>query len=266
MASLNPKQIVMVKDEKDDDQKLQSDTSKSTVSGEKRPAKKKKGGNSNKRIKKETTSATNKTKVNKGLRHFSMMVCKKVEEKGTTTYNEVADELVKDFVAQREAEEQEEQESLAKGEAKDNKKKKRSYDEKNIRRRVYDALNVLMAMDILWKEKKEIRWKGLPSQTHADSELLHRELVHRQRNVQQKRSELQYTLNKFICNTNLSRRNQMNAAPSDDQIPLPFYLVSHSPEDDLQCEISSDSSYVTLKTSSQFTLSENNDVLRHIGM
>ena len=35
--------------------------------------------------------------------------------------------------------------------------------DKNIRRRVYDALNVLMAMDIIQKEKKEIRWKGLPA-------------------------------------------------------------------------------------------------------
>ncbi|KOM30315.1 hypothetical protein LR48_Vigan1091s002700 [Vigna angularis] len=35
------------------------------------------------------------------------------------------------------------------------------YDEKNIRRRVYDALNVLMAMDIISKDKKEIQWKGL---------------------------------------------------------------------------------------------------------
>lgn len=43
------------------------------------------------------------------------------------------------------------------------------YDEKNIRRRVYDALNVLMAMDIISKEKKEIRWKGLPS--HAQVRL-----------------------------------------------------------------------------------------------
>ena len=30
----------------------------------------------------------------KGLRHFSMKVCEKVESKQTTTYNEVADELV----------------------------------------------------------------------------------------------------------------------------------------------------------------------------
>lgn len=32
-----------------------------------------------------------------GLRHFSMKVCSKVEEKGCTTYNEVADELVQDM-------------------------------------------------------------------------------------------------------------------------------------------------------------------------
>ena len=38
-------------------------------------------------------------KASKGLRHFSMKVCKKVEEKGHTTYNEVADELVTEFMA-----------------------------------------------------------------------------------------------------------------------------------------------------------------------
>ncbi len=36
-------------------------------------------------------------------------------------------------------------------------------DQKNIRRRVYDALNVLMAMNIISKDKKEIRWIGLPT-------------------------------------------------------------------------------------------------------
>lgn len=38
-------------------------------------------------------------------------------------------------------------------------------DEKNIRRRVYDALNVLLALDIIAGDKKEIHWKGLPN-TH----------------------------------------------------------------------------------------------------
>lgn len=36
-------------------------------------------------------------KVGKGLRHFSMKVCEKVRKKGTTSYNEVADELVGEF-------------------------------------------------------------------------------------------------------------------------------------------------------------------------
>ena len=40
--------------------------------------------------------------------------------------------------------------------------------QKNIRRRVYDALNVLMAMDIITKEKKEIRWVGLPTHSKQD--------------------------------------------------------------------------------------------------
>jgi E2F/DP family winged-helix DNA-binding domain len=37
------------------------------------------------------------------------------------------------------------------------------YEEKNIRRRVYDALNVLLALNIISKDKKTIRWVGVPS-------------------------------------------------------------------------------------------------------
>jgi hypothetical protein len=37
---------------------------------------------------------------------------------------------------------------------------KKKCDPKNIRRRVYDALNVLMAINFITKDKKEIRWIG----------------------------------------------------------------------------------------------------------
>ena len=70
-----------------------------------------------------------------------MRVCEKVKEKGQTTYNEVADELVKEEIKEDSA----------------------NCDQKNIRRRVYDALNVLMAINIISKDKKEIRWLGLPT-------------------------------------------------------------------------------------------------------
>ena len=78
-----------------------------------------------------------------------MKVCQKVKEKGITTYNEVADELVQ---------EQQIAEDLNQDFDDD-----QPHGPKNIRRRVYDALNVLMAMNIISKEKKEIRWIGLPS-------------------------------------------------------------------------------------------------------
>lgn len=38
-------------------------------------------------------SLQNPYSTSRGLRQFSMKVCEKVEEKGTTTYNEVADEV-----------------------------------------------------------------------------------------------------------------------------------------------------------------------------
>lgn len=95
-----------------------------------------------------------------------MKVCEKVKEKGTTTYNEVADELVEEVIVFAEHQlcsmvvhccvsvvYQE-----AKGQA-----DPANCDQKNIRRRVYDALNVLMAMNIISKDKKEIRWIGLPT-------------------------------------------------------------------------------------------------------
>ena len=100
-----------------------------------------------------------------------MKVCRKVEQKGTTSYSEVADELVQETSSEQ------------------------SSDEKNIRRRVYDALNVLMAMDIIGKDKKQIMWKGLPSITstgggHQDLGLLQREAQQRSVIVQRKREQL----------------------------------------------------------------------------
>ena len=75
-----------------------------------------------------TDSASKKKRVqrahggkqgDKGLRHFSMKVCEKVEQKGRTTYNEVADELVMEFA------------NMA---AEGTSPLDQAYDEKNIRR------------------------------------------------------------------------------------------------------------------------------------
>jgi len=132
-------------------------------------------------------------KSSKGLRHFSLQVCRKVEEKGRTNYNEVADELVAEVLAQR-------AEPSGTGPVE-------KYDEKNIRRRVYDALNVLMAMDIISKEKKEIRWKGLPSNAQHDLEVLRRDKRRLESSLAKKRELLQELILQRIAFQRLMRRN-----------------------------------------------------------
>ena len=74
------------------------------------------------------SAATPSSKAQRGLRHFSIMVCKHVEEKGVTTYNQVADELVRQVITEREQ----------------GNKPRGKFDEKNIRRRVYDAYVYLL--------------------------------------------------------------------------------------------------------------------------
>lgn len=96
----------------------------------------------------DLTSSQKSKRASKGLRQFSHEVCEKVQQKGTTTYLEVAKELVDEY-------------------SEETKK-----DAKNIRRRVYDALNVLLAMDIISKEKKQITWKGYPENFHHKKETL----------------------------------------------------------------------------------------------
>ena len=113
-------------------------------------------------------------KGGKGLRHFSMKVCEKVQAKGSTSYNEVADELVNELTDPRCTSPTDQQ-----------------YDQKNIRRRVYDALNVLMAMNIISKEKKEIRWLGLPTNSIQEANGLEIDKGKKMERIKAKTQQLQ---------------------------------------------------------------------------
>jgi transcription factor Dp len=121
-----------------------------------------------------------------------MKVCEKVKEKGKTTYNEVADELV--------AEETGGISALDPG----------AYDQKNIRRRVYDALNVLMAMNIISKEKKEIRWHGLPTNTIQEVDDLEKENEKLRERVEMKQQQLRELILQHVAFKSLVQRNREN--------------------------------------------------------
>ena len=198
----------------------------------------------------EQTRAPKRTdsKAYKGLRHFSMMVCRTVEEKGTTTYNAVADELVDRIVHDRQ---------------KDDPSGK--YDEKNIRRRVYDALNVLMAMDIITKDKKSITWKGLPSSASQDLDMLHREREYRLQEVQRKRESLKELLQQQVCFRNLAEHNR-SSPPDENKIPLPFIVVNTQNSAVIQCNMSRDKQDVMFDFSMPFEINDDNRILKRMGL
>ena len=187
-----------------------------------------------------------------------------MEEKGQTSYNEVADELVKEFMAQRAAESPSPSSTPSK-----TKKNQPAYDEKNIRRRVYDALNVLMAMDIISKEKKEITWKGLPNNASHDLEMLQREKELRIKEVQRKRECLQELLIQQICFRNLIERNRQKAAnhmKDVDTISLPFIVVNTASQAEILCKGASDWTDVMFDFSHPFEINDDNEILKRLGL
>ncbi|XP_058750950.1 transcription factor-like protein DPB [Vicia villosa] len=201
--------------------------------------------------KKRGQRAVGGDKSGRGLRQFSMKVCEKVESRGRTTYNEVADELVAEFSDPSNSVLTPDQQQ---------------YDEKNIRRRVYDALNVLMAMDIISKDKKEIQWKGLPRTSQNDIEELKTERLGLRNRIERKTAYLQELEEQFVGLQKLIQRNEQlcsSGNPPSGGVSLPFILVQTRPHATVEVEISEDMQLVHFDfNSSPFELHDDNYVLK----
>ncbi|XP_034841180.1 transcription factor Dp-1 isoform X2 [Maniola hyperantus] len=188
-------------------------------------------------------------KVGKGLRHFSMKVCEKVRNKGFTSYNEVADELVREFAAGMHG----------------------SADSQNIRRRVYDALNVLMAMNIISKEKKEIRWLGLPTNSMQECTALEKEKQSKLDQIQTKTQQLQELILQHISFKSLIERNKdsenkgIKPSPSS-AIHLPFIVVNTSDKALIDCSISNDKTEYMFNFNKRFQIHDDIDILKRMGL
>ena len=78
----------------------------------------------------------NSPEQNKGLKYLSFKVKEIICKKGLSSYRQVADELIVQ-------------------------KKANSKEGKNVLRRVYDALNVLIAVGVITKTSKRYIWQGL---------------------------------------------------------------------------------------------------------
>lgn len=189
-------------------------------------------------------------------------MAEKVEAKGTTNYNDVADELVRELAADAAA-------GLGEG----------SYDEKNIRRRVYDALNVLEALGMIDKGKKDIQWLGWPPALGQSAkhrlEAEHTKLAAR---VAHKAAMAAAVCTKTFCLSNLVLRNHdaplsvMRAAQemglgAPTPLTLPFMLV-HAPADAaIDVHISDDQRSASLEFyKSPFQVFDDEGVMRMMGL
>ncbi|XP_062917146.1 transcription factor Dp-1-like [Mobula hypostoma] len=196
-------------------------------------------------------------KNGKGLRHFSMKVCEKVQQKGTTTYNEVADELVAEFSNTNNQESGSDEQG---------------YDQKNIRRRVYDALNVLMAMNIISKEKKEIKWIGLPTNSAQECQNLEMEKRRKLEMIKQKQLQLKELLLQQIAFKNLVQRNRLveqqsgRVPPPNTAIQLPFILVNTSKKTIIDCSISPDKFEYFFNFDNTFEIHDDIEILKRMRM
>lgn len=153
------------------------------------------------------------------------------------------------------------------------------YDEKNIRRRVYDALNVLMAMDIISKDKKDIRWKGLrlpsPIACSGDQEMncVKVEQTERLRKVEEKRKRLNDLVLERMAYEKLIKRNEqvqppLNAALAEQssRISLPFLLVCTDQGNVIQCEMSEDRKDIFFNFDGPFVIQDDTEILKKIGL
>ena len=205
--------------------------------------------------------STERAGVKSSMRNFSKMVCQKLEEVSITTYNEISENLIQEF-------------SFIDSRT----------DHKNIRRRVYDVLNVLHSMGIIEKDKRQIRWIGYPTEITNNTDKYENEKIAIKRRVQEKKKALQISLQRFVALHRLIQRNKAaeysqslndpsnysrnSVAPisPSDMLLLPFLLISAPKDCKIDCEMLEDRTQYFFEFNMPFAIHEDMEVLRMLGL
>ncbi|KAL1527907.1 hypothetical protein AB1Y20_009282 [Prymnesium parvum] len=181
-----------------------------------------------------------------GLRHFSLKVCRSVQKRERTTYNEVADDIVAEFLGMDPS-----------GAA--------AADEKNIRRRVYDALNVLVSLNVIGKKGKVIEWGGFPEHlARAELYLLEDSHSDLRANIDRKRKQLQQMIANLVAYQRLVEHNagrSHSVAPST-RVHMPFILCVAPTPTTVDCQLEEDRRTAMLDFSRSFAIYDDTQVLR----
>lgn len=171
---------------------LFEESSLTTMWGETTPS-------TNKKIELLCTPPSTTLRSRNGLKALSWRVKEIVERYGSATYKDVADELLQELQTIQGEED--------------------FKDEKNVRRRVYDALNVLIAAEILQKRGKQVESK-IRSTFRTSFKLENSSDTYTA-----KRKMLKKLSQNYIAIKNLIERNK-NLERNQDKLKLPVFLVA----------------------------------------
>ncbi|KAJ0410366.1 hypothetical protein P43SY_002698 [Pythium insidiosum] len=128
-----------------------------------------------------------------------------------------------------------------------------------------------LPIDIISKERKEIRWRGLPTNLQHDAEMLIAERNERVKSVEQKKQHLQDLLVQQVAMKNLLKRNAKrrkestsDALRDEGRIFLPFIVVNTSKDTVIQCEMSEDRQDIFFNFSNPFEINDDTEILRRL--
>jgi len=207
------------------------------------------------------TTSTSKGR-SKGLRYLSVRVKELVREKGETSYKEVADIMIREILSAEGGFDDHNDNGAGVGLSHKHK------NEKNIRRRVYDALNVLIAADILVRVGKKVRCPDRPMSTGNPELDEKRQLFTTLTNaVKEKNHELHLLSCKVLAADKLIKRNQKRRDHEDEKIYFPFLVVS-TPDDDqneIDIKVNKTRTQLKLDCSQPFQVYGDVDILLNMG-
>jgi hypothetical protein len=122
-----------------------------------------------------------------------------------------------------------------------------------------------MAMNIIQKDKKEIRWIGLPTNAKQDIEILDNERNERIERLAKKKGNLEELLSQQSSYKSLVERNSKPEYSSiETKINLPFIIVNTRSNTVIECEVADDRSAYFFNFSLPFEIHDDSEILKRI--
>ncbi|KAK0407539.1 hypothetical protein QR680_019252 [Steinernema hermaphroditum] len=192
----------------------------------------------------------------KGLKYFSKVVLKLLEEKKEATYSEISQELVKiHFDGMPDLKNGEDLRTA-----------------RNIERRAYDALNVLIAADLISRDNKTLRFIGNPS-VNSEKEVrkLSENLIKRREEVNRKKEELRNLVCQMVSYKTLVERNRAlehvyGRPRSGSIIHSPTIFITTNKYTNVDVAVAEDKSEYLFQFDGPFELHDDVDLMKRIGL